>query len=440
MRKLLVQNHSTLKFIRILFLGVWVILVYFYYHKDLQENILALETQFQGLLRNHRALHSYVEDIQKPVIYQLKDDKKLYREFFSPKILSFTFIARGVQNYLRKEREQQHLLPIHFKLASNNARNIQNQADAFEASLLKKMNQSIDSKTGESTYQYKEIIQENNEDYLYIAIPVRPNKNSCMRCHGDPKDAPKEMIDIYGDKRGFYEKPGEIRALISIKAPLKTIYQAVNKHTLHFALLCFVLLAALYLTIYYFVRRLDEEQQHVREQNRLLEKLSVTDKLTGLFNRHLFDQTLKSEINKARRYTYELSIIILDLDYFKKINDNYGHLTGDAVLQCLANLIHEHFRSTDTCARWGGEEFIILVPHLDLQKAIQLAEKLRVTIENATFPEDIHITASIGVASLREDDSKTSLLARADNLLYQAKNKGRNRVEYEVPDNGEKHV
>ncbi len=179
-----------------------------------------------------------------------------------------------------------------------------------------------------------------------------------------------------------------------------------------------------------------------------LENLSITDALTGIANRRHFEWRLSEEIERARRYSYPLSALMLDLDYFKQVNDNYGHQIGDIVLQQVAQRLRLILRRTDFLARYGGEEFIILAPQTPADRALILAERLRQVIAESPFPIadslQIRITISIGVAVFPDHAQNESELVRAaDAALYKAKQTGRNRVclfEPETAKGGERNV
>lgn len=169
-----------------------------------------------------------------------------------------------------------------------------------------------------------------------------------------------------------------------------------------------------------------QERQKVEEK---LIQLATIDPLTSIPNRRKFDEVLEYEMNRETRYKNELSLIFCDLDYFKKINDQYGHKIGDDVLKAFARVVSENIRKTDVIARWGGEEFAILLPETSIMVAARTAEKLRRETEQCGFPHVGHITASFGVTQYIEGDSEASLINRADDALYKAKKNGRNRVE-----------
>lgn len=162
--------------------------------------------------------------------------------------------------------------------------------------------------------------------------------------------------------------------------------------------------------------------------NHELARLSVTDQLTGLYNRLKIDQTLNIEILRAQRTGQALSIIMLDVDHFKQINDVYGHQTGDQVLITMAKLLCLRTREIDIIGRWGGEEFIIICSCTTLEGAMTLAENIRTTIDTHLFEHVNHASVSLGVSTYVLGDTVIDLIARADTALYAAKHAGRNQV------------
>ena len=162
--------------------------------------------------------------------------------------------------------------------------------------------------------------------------------------------------------------------------------------------------------------------------NRELLDLSCKDPLTGLYNRKRFDDALDEWMSLSKRYGHPLSLILFDIDNFKRVNDTYGHMAGDSLLKDIAVTVNNAVRETDTFARWGGDEFAILLPNTDLQRAEKMTERLRERIQNSTFGTLKGITCSFGVAEYEKSDTKQSLLNRADDLLLQAKSSGKGRV------------
>lgn len=163
-----------------------------------------------------------------------------------------------------------------------------------------------------------------------------------------------------------------------------------------------------------------------------LEAMATTDKLTGLANRHVFDMLFQQAYSQSKRSKSRLSAIMCDIDYFKEVNDQYGHPTGDAVLKTLAQSIKNSLRESDIIFRWGGEEFLIILPESDIDVACNVAEKIRKQIEHLeiTFSQkSIHVTISMGVATMSEFETANEVIMYSDKALYAAKEKGRNRVE-----------
>ena len=171
----------------------------------------------------------------------------------------------------------------------------------------------------------------------------------------------------------------------------------------------------------------------------MLKEQVRTDALTGLYNFRFFSDTLPLEMERARRSFQALSLIVLDIDHFKKFNDTWGHELGNQALTLVANLIRLTIRKLDYACRFGGEEFIILLPNTDLGQARSVAERLREVIQNTPLLHNGHtlsITASLGVGEFRANHSDTpeGFVERVDSLLYEAKNDGRNRVKSSVID------
>jgi len=172
----------------------------------------------------------------------------------------------------------------------------------------------------------------------------------------------------------------------------------------------------------------NENQQKLLMQLEYIEQLSVTDPLTKLYNRLKFNEQLRLEFERFRRKRNVFSIIMFDIDHFKKVNDNYGHDIGDHVLIHMSKLVQGRLRQYDTFSRWGGEEFIVLLPEIDLNDALARAEDLRKVIASYHFIEDHPVTSSFGVATVKKQDNQSSVLKRVDEALYHAKENGRNRV------------
>jgi diguanylate cyclase (GGDEF)-like protein len=179
--------------------------------------------------------------------------------------------------------------------------------------------------------------------------------------------------------------------------------------------------------------RLRHLRNELREKNQQLERLSVTDALTGLRNRRFAEWFLSGELERSHRHGNPLSVLLADLDHFKRVNDTHGHAAGDAALRHVAALLAQQGRKTDLCARWGGEEFLMGLAQVPLDGALALAERQRAAVEATplVLPNGVRLalTISIGVAGVLPGDTRhEELVAAADRALYEAKDRGRNRI------------
>lgn len=193
------------------------------------------------------------------------------------------------------------------------------------------------------------------------------------------------------------------------------------------AALFLIILSGLILLIksYHKLKFTNVELATAREQ---AESLSLHDTLTGLYNRRAIEPMITYELNRKKRFGSSVSLLILDIDHFKKVNDTYGHDKGDEVLKKIAHTMHDYRRSTDLPSRWGGEEFLILLADTDEGQAILIAEKIRKACSSLVFENCSSITVSIGIAEAHYDETFDSWFKRADSALYEAKNTGRNKT------------
>ena len=266
------------------------------------------------------------------------------------------------------------------------------------------------------------------------------------------------MPGLRGDEllvRLHERSPGTIKILLTGQSDLSGVKRAINDANLYrflekpFLNEDIVLTARAAIRAYRQERDLIEQNERLRLMNAELESLvvartqelveineqlkilSVTDKLTGLYNRRKLDEEMEEELALSRRYALNSAVVIADIDHFKRINDNYGHCAGDMVLAKFADILRSCTRDCDALGRLGGEEFVILCRHSTREGGIAAAENLRASIATHCFEGVGPVTASFGVAAYREGDDVASLLGRADAALYRAKNNGRNRVEVE---------
>ncbi len=297
-----------------------------------------------------------------------------------------------------------------FHLSSTRPLNPANQPDLFEQEGY------LAFVRGQREY-FEEIVGEGRNIFRYMA-PLLMEKD-CLPCH---------------HQQGY--KEGDIRGAVSIRFDISSLEKARGSQ-LTLALGAGVLATLVFLgLVLSSARRLNRQ---VEQAQAALERQAHEDELTGLFNRRHFFARLGQELSRARRHGRWLSLVMMDLDHFKNVNDRHGHQAGDEVLRQVARRLAGHCRSHDVLARYGGEEMALILPETDVQGAASLAEKLRAAVEEMRVDLgqglEVGITISLGAVSLDHAGLKTAddnLLVRlADQALYRAKQKGRNRVEQE---------
>jgi len=294
-------------------------------------------------------------------------------------------------------------------MTSLNPINPENSPDSFEKNAL-------ESFTNSNSEIYAKEKSNGRTDFRYM-IPLF-TEETCLQCHS---------------KQGY--KLGDLRGGISVKFDISNIEKTLKFNNILIIALGTASAVTLLIIIYSFTfvlkKKLERAQQKIKE-------MAVKDELTGLFNRRHFYSKLTDELKRSKRFRQNLSCILLDIDYFKHVNDKYGHLAGDIVLKAVADTTQTCCREIDTIARYGGEEFIILMPGTDLRGSCILAEKIRAAVENLkpVYENDVRIpvTVSLGVATFSHtalDNIKDNdqIIRQADRALYRAKENGRNRVE-----------
>jgi diguanylate cyclase (GGDEF)-like protein len=172
--------------------------------------------------------------------------------------------------------------------------------------------------------------------------------------------------------------------------------------------------------------------QELKKAYKEMKKIAITDSLTNIYNRYFFNDALKNEFSRAKRYNSAFALIMFDIDHFKNINDTYGHIKGDEVLKSMTEIIKEHLRVSDVFARTGGEEFMIILPNTNITLATEIAQRIRACVEKYNFNLQSNITISIGVVTHKDNDTHQSILKRVDNALYAAKESGRNSVIVDI--------
>lgn len=307
---------------------------------------------------------------------------------------------------------------VKFHITSLKPLRPQNTADAWETLALQQFENDIDE-------VYERITSDQQDIFRYMA-PLLVKK-PCLKCH---------------EAQGY--QLGDIRGGISVTLEADRLFgsegvsirdETINHVAVYLLVALMLLLFFEKMRLQWIQLRLIEQQQEqvIRDRTHELELLARKDALTGLFNRKALDEQLKSEVDRATRYQHEMILMMLDIDHFKLVNDNYSHLAGDRVLKEIARILLKTIRTTDFAARFGGEEFIVLLPETDIKEAGQLAERLRREIGDLKVEDEegqsIDITASIGVAMFPEHaQTPRNLIGKADEALYEAKKQGRNRV------------
>jgi len=177
-----------------------------------------------------------------------------------------------------------------------------------------------------------------------------------------------------------------------------------------------------------FRQKITDLFSSINESVSMLYEAATHDEKTGLYNNKFFETILEMEIEKAKRHQQKLSLLITDIDFFKRINDTYGHMKADELLAKLADVFRKEARKSDVVARFGGEEFIVLLPETDINKAKKFAERLRQAIKKDKMLKEYELTVSGGLTEYRKNDTKTKFKERADKGLYKAKDTGRDKI------------
>ena len=268
---------------------------------------------------------------------------------------------------------------------------------------------------------YKELkYQDYSDDYYAIKHEVDD------KYHTISNDTAVFTVTTLKNVSG--DEIGEIKFVKNLKYYTDKIV-LIRSISISIAVLLFSISAYLIYRIFNnYMNIINDYQSKLEIKNYSLTKLSNTDHLTQIHNRHSIETILDRELKKVKRHKTELSLVILDIDDFKKVNDTYGHNVGDEVLKSIAKVVFSSIRETDYFGRWGGEEFIIVSPETSLNNALVMCEKIRSNIYSFDFKEVGRVSCSLGLASYSNDENEHTLIHNADTALYQAKNSGKNKV------------
>ncbi len=290
-----------------------------------------------------------------------------------------------------------------FNITSLNPLNKTNIADQFETEALKAFNKGVSE-------HYSFESNEKTKTFRYMAPLI--TEESCLKCHA-----------IQGYKKG------DVRGGISVSVPTDKISQQMSENRIYLAVSAFGIVLIVFLIVYFIANFFIKD---LRSAESKLVNMAIRDFLTGLLNRREGFRRIESEISRANRRGEPLSAIMTDVDHFKKVNDNYGHLTGDIVLQSVAKMLEKTVRDYDILCRYGGEEFLIVTPMTNVEQAQGLAERIRKLAEEMVIhvegQPDLKFTLSLGVSEFKPGEKIEVLISRADQALYEAKNSGRNKV------------
>lgn len=297
--------------------------------------------------------------------------------------------------------------PFTFHITSLKLLNPKNKPDEFETRALYLFEK------GE-----KEVYQKETRDditYFRYMAPLYVEKE-CLECHS---------------KQGY--AVGEIRGGISVTFNIEDILHIQKSNTIIIAFLATLAISALLGLLFFFTFRMARKISDARQQ---IENLAISDALTGLFSRRHVMERFSEELERAKRLQNDLGCIMIDIDNFKTINDTYGHLVGDKTLREVSDILKNSIRTYDIAGRYGGEEFLIVLPDTGFEDTLMLAERIRTNIKTQPVAKSdltpaITVTISLGIASIRDTDiSIDNMIKRADDGLYAAKKSGRDKVSW----------
>ncbi len=250
----------------IVFIILFLILIYFFYQKANDIVIKNSEKSIEELLLNYNSIRDYVSNFQKEEIYKLQKDGTISHDYFNPILLSSTFSAKMVNQIYNEKRLTKGLDPIEIKFASSHPRNPLNQATLLETKLLEQFNKN-------KIIKYSQRIVKDGKPYLMYAVATKRTTETCMKCHSNPQSAPKGLVDIYGDKNGFWEKQGDMRAVLVTIYPLEEEIESVNKTLYLVYFVTFVVFSILLFIVYVFMKKLQIKNQKLKAFNNSLDKI-----------------------------------------------------------------------------------------------------------------------------------------------------------------------
>ncbi|MBT0962373.1 sensor domain-containing diguanylate cyclase [Denitromonas iodatirespirans] len=385
-----------------------------YYYRFLEQGAFGdVRHDSQVMMETALAIRSYTTDQIKPHLDPLNADRFLPQTV--PAFAAVETLRRLSGRYPGFEYREAALDPT----------NPRDRATTWEAGLIEQL-ATAQAKAPRDEVELSGVHGTGVARAMYVARPITISDPSCLSCHGDPALAPPSMQKVYGRNGGYGWQMGQTIGMQIVKVPMLYPLEKARSTFYSFMLSLVAVFGLMFLGLNLALSAMVIEP--MARLNRRLEELATTDFLTDLVNRRRFFERLAAEMADARVHGTSLSVVMFDLDFFKRINDTFGHDSGDRVLKHTAVRIRELLRSSDCAARFGGEEFMILLRETPIDAAMALAEAVRAKIADAPFEVVGTVSASFGVAEWNHDEDAHALINRADRALYQAKDRGRNRV------------
>ena len=388
----------------------FLLLTFTYYQKTHDMAVENAKIKINELLLNYEAVRAYVSKIQKEEVYLLQKKGIVDKEYFSPALLSSTFSAKNVNIFYNEFKSKLHQSPITIRFASDNPRNIANKATKKESKILEQFNKK-------EIQEFSEIIDKDGEPILYYVLPTKPTTDKCMKCHSDPSLAPRGLIEIYGDKNGFYEKVGIIRAALSTTYPLKNDFQSANRTFSILTLVTFIIFTGLLILVYFFTRKiheanvtldkkviqrtkeLKEEQEHMKailDINPNIIIVMNNDKIISA-NRQFFKLFQCKSIEEFTNKYKSINNFIVEIN--KKVLPDNNQIDGMVWYEYLANIekkIHHvaiDFNGTRSCfltsATYFSNQGDILITCNDITEQIKKDKLLHEQTKLAAMGEMI---------------------------------------------------
>lgn len=377
------------------------------------------------LLQIQSAIRNYVEKVLRPEAYRLQEQGILDREYFSPEMMSRSFVSQQMLEQFRK-LQPAGAPEFVFRYAATSPLNLENLASAEEHELLAWFDSS-------QQQEFQQLRHHDDKDYLYYALALDRLHVGCLRCHGEPDDAPPSLLERYGRSHGFHRQLGELSGLMSITLDLSYYQHKGHQTFLLVSGLAALIFIGVFVFFWYLLANKDRQDQLLLEKNEELDRLSSVDTLTGVWNRLQLNREMDRAMAQANASRSPLAMILLDLDFFKRVNDSYGHTVGDQVLERFADFLRQACRKSDFIARFGGEEFVIVIAAMSEAELTAYAERLLTQMTEVDYPCQLKITASMGLAIMQPNETASHFFCRADRALYCSKVAGRFR--YTLADN-----